>query len=117
MAVKRANVPCDGCIECCKGNALWVCVGHNLSECKPPKKEILDVLLAASPYEDCPFLGDHGCTIHEDKPDVCKVMDCRVTVQILPESAIDNGYMSRAVWDRGRYLLEKEHGERAIRDA
>lgn len=73
-------VPCNGCTECCKGDAIYM---H--PECgddaRRYKTEVCQesgrTMLAHKPNGDCVYLDRKtGCTIWERRPVVCREMDC-----------------------------------------
>lgn len=76
---KTAKVPCNGCIECCKGP------NHELII---PDYEWVNYSIVigrdgfARIQNDpdtghCIYLGDEGCTIYDTRPSVCREFDCR----------------------------------------
>ena len=73
------KVPCNGCTECCKGDAIRLLPEESpkdyLTEPHPAYKNTY--MLAHKPNKDCIYLGETGCTIHDRKPILCKNMDCR----------------------------------------
>jgi Fe-S-cluster containining protein len=66
--------------------------------------------LQRRPNGECVYLGEHGCTIHDRAPAVCKEFDCRGLYRKMsrPERrrAVKKGLASAAVLARGRQLLE-----------
>jgi len=58
---------------------------------------------------DCVYLGESGCTIHDDAPWVCRDFDCRAIFRNSDRQgrklAIKRGHMPKAIFDRGRELL------------
>lgn len=113
----RSHVPCGDCHLCCrlmtvlhpeKGDdvssyqtAQWYRDGID----KPPI-----VILDRLPNGDCFYLGEHGCTIHRRAPISCREFDCR---SIFAGSdrpgrrlAAKQGLMPKAIFDRGRELIE-----------
>ena len=73
-------VPCDGCTECCRGTdrTLYLdAVAEDLSKYKTSIENGRPVL-AMKANRDCWYLDDKkGCTIYEDRPQVCRLFDCR----------------------------------------
>lgn len=59
---------------------------------------------------DCVYLGEHGCTIHDHAPWVCRTFDCRelfkASDRIGRRRAIKRGDMTKEIFDRGRELLD-----------
>ncbi len=99
------DVPCNSCTLCCQGGAVKEYPSHLLHGCSGLGRHVLDIIASADPNQACPFLESNGCSIHDHKPHVCRIMDCRVLA-----SAYDRGdwRVSDAVWDRGNELLEKK---------
>lgn len=113
----RNEVPCGDCHRCCrmmtllrpdKGDdisqyvtAQWYRDGIN----RPPVM-ILDRL----PNGDCAYLGEHGCTIHDRAPYECRMYDCRELFRNSDRPgrklAVKNGIVPKAIFERGRELLE-----------
>lgn len=84
-----AKVPCGTCTECCRhrekvpltdqddvalyeGNTQWI---HFRSD--PPHIERL--VLQHKKNGECIYLGEQGCTIYADRPQICRRFDCRVS--------------------------------------
>lgn len=80
---EERKVPCNGCIACCRENVeLKPEHGDDVS-----KYQIADyindlgnmaVRLARKENGDCVYLEGHNCTIHAERPLVCRTYDCRV---------------------------------------
>jgi hypothetical protein len=84
--VGEAKVPCNGCSECCYSEVI----GVNPAIESPSSLAHLDL----EPYpaggagdpmrvrkrDDgaCVHLGEHGCTVWQYRPTVCRLYDCRV---------------------------------------
>jgi hypothetical protein len=66
-------------------------------------------MIAHAPDGKCIYLGDHGCSIHEHAPALCRAADCRTlalridfdTAQRLHRA----GRLDIRVWDQGHTLL------------
>lgn len=60
----------------------------------------------------CYYLGQTGCSIQDDKPQMCREMDCRNVVAALSSSQqrrmVAKGLMSSGVLARGRELLRSK---------
>ena len=91
-----ADVPCGTCTLCCSGDSTNV--GLLPEEYgKFESVEILgEVLVKRLDNGDCVYLGESGCTIHDDKPLVCQKFDCRD----------DAAHLHERVRARGRVLRE-----------
>lgn len=82
--MKRATVPCNGCTECCKYDLLILHpeLGDDPAtfECEPAVNPLTGQIVMAlkhRPEGGCIYLGEHGCTIHERAPAICREFDCR----------------------------------------
>ncbi len=60
-------VPCNGCTLCCQ----W---GYRAEMLCP------DPSLTWKDNGDCEHLSEHGCLIYEERPQACRVGDCREDV-------------------------------------
>jgi len=77
-------------------------------------KGAIPVLRRKKPSGECVYLGEHGCTIHDRAPRMCREYDCRIVYakdmqrpraerrRMLKEGSID-----RALFERGRELIEQ----------
>lgn len=58
---------------------------------------------------DCIYLGDHGCTIYDNRPRVCREFDCRLTFATTSReqrrTMIKDGGMPKEVFRAGRDRL------------
>lgn len=76
---KTRVVPCGTCVECCKGDAIFMhpeC-GDDPSQYQTEWYEGREIL-AHKPNGDCIYLGENGCTIHERRPTICRELDCAI---------------------------------------
>lgn len=77
--LKTNVVPCDGCIRCCINDAVRILPHEDVNKWKtephPFGKGMR--MLAHNKDGHCYYLGKSGCTIQEDKPQICYEMDCR----------------------------------------
>jgi hypothetical protein len=73
---------------------------------KPPQ-----IIIDRLPNGDCFYLGEHGCTIHDRAPWICRDFDCRAALRnsdrIGRKLAIKRGQMTKEIFARGRELLEQ----------
>ncbi len=105
-------VPCNGCTLCCQGDAVRlepedVAAGYQTE----PHPYIPGALMIAhKPNGECVYLNEHGCSIHDHAPALCRSADCRsVAVRFNFENALrlhKLGRLDMRVWDQGRKLLE-----------
>lgn len=85
----RNVVPCDGCVACCKRERviLYPEHGDDVASYETLPATINDagrkiygdgrVMLAHKPNGNCIYLGEHGCTIWDRAPAMCREFDCR----------------------------------------
>ena len=116
--VLRANVPCGKCTLCCRtlivplaegeheqyeGNWAWITTRDGVR---------LGRALKRRPDGSCVFLTDKGCSIHGRAPHVCQRFDCRELFLKSDRAgrrrAINSGKLPKALFDRGRELVEEE---------
>ncbi len=106
-------VPCNGCTLCCQGDAVRlepedIAAGYQTE----PHPYISGALMIAhKPNGECVYLNEHGCSIHDHAPVLCRSADCRsVALRFDFENAMRLHRLGRLdfrVWDQGRKLLEK----------
>lgn len=113
----RNVVPCGDCHLCCRmmtplrpefgDDPASYQTATLLQHGKPPQT-ILDRL----PNGDCVYLGERGCTIHDRAPYECRKFDCRAIFRNSDRPgrklAVKNNVMPKAIFDRGRALIEGE---------
>lgn len=80
-----ANVPCNGCTACCRGDAISIhpelgdvaedyqTVPHFV----PQMAAEGVVMLAHDADLNCVYLTENGCSIHGRAPALCREFDCR----------------------------------------
>jgi Fe-S-cluster containining protein len=76
------SVPCDGCTACCRSLIVEL---NEAEAARMPHVRLDDGRLALDKRPDgaCVFLGDTGCSIHEQwRPRACRVFDCRFALLI-----------------------------------
>lgn len=76
----RANVPCNGCTACCRGEVVMLLPGRD--DVESYEHEIVTLPVGTGPVlkkvdGHCIYLADDRCSIHERAPTVCRVFDCR----------------------------------------
>lgn len=79
----RSEVPCGSCRACCRNEivVLFPEDGDDLSTYE--HIEIVDAdgdtFAVLKMHDDgaCVYLGEHGCTIHDRAPAICRTFDCR----------------------------------------
>lgn len=103
------SVPCNGCRLCCINDLVrilphedasrWQTVPHAL---RPGAR-----MLAHKPDGSCTYLGESGCTIHDQpRPEQCVAMDCRNLATGMSWTQARRLGVVR-VWRRGRELLNE----------
>jgi hypothetical protein len=114
MAKKFAinHVPCNGCTLCCESDAVRLQDEDRAEEyLTEPHPYIPGALMIAhKPNGECVYLGEHGCSIHDRAPSLCRSADCHsLAVKLSFEEAKQLHAMGRLdmrVWDQGHRLLE-----------
>lgn len=105
------DVPCGTCTMCCQHDAVRILPHEDASKWQTEPHDWMPGarMLAHKPNGDCVYLGEHGCTIHHDKPQQCREMDCRRIAQAISWTQarkLDaDGRMHIEIWRRGRELL------------
>lgn len=108
------HVPCNGCTLCCHGDAIRILPHENHDRWQTETHPTLSGarMLAHRPNGDCVYLGTTGCTIHDDKPQQCREMDCRRIARTLTwtqaRKLAATGRFPMAIWRRGRELLRSQ---------
>lgn len=80
--IESVVVPCGSCRQCCRNTlvALFPEHGDDVASyrCAPsPGLKDGRLALASKPNGDCVYLDDHGCSIHDRAPLLCRLFDCR----------------------------------------
>lgn len=107
------DVPCNGCTLCCHNDAVRILPHEDASkwQTEPHDRIPRARMLAHKPNGDCVYLGEHGCTIQHDKPQMCYEMDCRLIARQVSwthaRKLEATGRMRMAIWRRGRVLLKE----------
>jgi Fe-S-cluster containining protein len=101
------NVPCNGCTLCCKGDAIRI-----LPQDDPLKYQTVPherfpghLMLDHKPNGDCIYLTPEGCAIHDDKPQMCKELDCRILARKFKRKDLERFSLPVRVWNKGRSLI------------
>ena len=84
MNVVTAIVPCGTCTACCQNDLIFLHPenGDDVSryDAEPafnPLTGERGMALKHKPGGGCIYVGEHGCTIHDHAPAVCREFDCR----------------------------------------
>jgi hypothetical protein len=105
------EVPCNGCTRCCHGDAVRLTPeDERLGLKTEPHPYIAGALmLAHKPDGACWYLTEHGCSLHPDKPYMCRTMDCRAIAQRYTyteaRKLAKRGIIKISVWRRGLDIL------------
>ena len=63
-------------------------------------------------HGDCVYVTDEGCTIQDDKPHVCRTLDCRrVMTRSTParrRALLDSGGLTAELVDRAKWMLSTQ---------
>lgn len=109
--LKTNQVPCNGCTLCCQGDAVRLEPDDlKMNYRTEPHPYIPGALMIAhKPNGECIYLDEHGCSIHNRAPSLCRVADCRsLAVRLSLAEAMKLHSMGRLdfrVWDQGHKLL------------
>jgi hypothetical protein len=103
-------VPCNGCTLCCRGDAVRL-LPNEIERFQNEPHALFSGLrmLAHQSNGNCVYLGPNGCAIHDDKPYMCRTMDCRLLAKRLTytqaRKMTKQGRVNMEVWKRGKELL------------
>lgn len=104
--MRDAIVPCNGCVLCCQGEAIYLVPEDTQPYIVQPTPDGR-VMLAHQENGDCVYLKNGKCDIYDRRPTLCRAFDCRafaVQVSITPSLAGED--IKSAVLERGRELLK-----------
>jgi len=103
------QVPCNGCMRCCRRDVIRLFPFEDASQYKTvPHPSYIDTLMLDHKKNlDCIYLGKKGCTIQATKPYMCRTMDCRVIAKKLNFIQAQRAY-ALPVWRKGKELLKNE---------
>lgn len=108
MTAAYPPVPCNGCTRCCHNDAIRILPHEDASRWRTVPHDYRPdaLMLEHKPNGDCVYLGDHGCTIQNDKPQMCSEMDCRNLANALTftQARKIKGFPI-AIWKRGKELM------------
>ncbi len=111
------EVPCNGCTLCCQGDAIRLEQEDRAEEYRTEPHPYIPgaLMLAHKPNGECIYLEEHGCSIHDRAPSLCRAADCRaVALKIGFETAAKLHAMRRLdfrVWNKGSELIEEMQRE------
>ena len=110
------DVPCNGCTRCCHGDAVRILQHEDASRWLTEPHDWMPGarMLAHKPNGDYVYLGERGCTRQDDKPQMCREMDCRLIAKSVTwtqaRKLAQSGRMRIEIWLRGRELLRSNVG-------
>lgn len=99
-------VPCNGCTRCCISDAVRILPHEDASkwQTEPHPMGQGMRMLAHKPDGGCYYLGEGGCTIQDNKPQICGEMDCR-NLALTMSFTKARQWQVLHVWRRGKELL------------
>lgn len=112
---QSVTVPCGSCRRCCHDTlvALFPEHGDDVASyrCAPsPMLEGERLALASKPNGECIYLDDHGCTIHDRAPLLCRLFDCRRFFARYSRAErrqlVKTGMVDAELFDEGRRRLD-----------
>lgn len=114
MGRASSSVPCGACSMCCFHQQVVVLPGDDANLDVVP--EIVPgagrrMVLRRRQDGGCVYLGEHGCSIYERRPRICRETDCRdhyflSANQRRAREAVMNEH-DKAIARRGRELVER----------
>ena len=88
---------------------------YDIAVCYSPNKAPY-LILNRKNNGDCVYLDESGCTIHDRAPWTCRNFDCRELFKASDRSgrklAVKRGEVDKAIFDRGRELLNANRGSK-----
>ena len=107
MSIRPGEVPCNGCVACCRRENVLVSAGFgdDVSTFTVEREVRPGVFaLAAQANGDCTYLdAEAGCTIHDRRPMICRSFDCRIeAVAEDRKTRVQDGRLDAAVLRAGR---------------
>lgn len=105
-------VPCNGCIRCCVNDCIRIFPHEDATQWRTVPHLFFKgaVMLERKRNGDCFYLDRNaGCTIQDNKPQMCREMDCRRIANNITYTRarqIDKtnaGFLN--VWRKGKELL------------
>jgi hypothetical protein len=106
------NVPCNGCMRCCRGDAVRLLPDDNADSYHTEPHCYLPgaLMLAHKSNKDCIYVTASGCSIHERRPQQCREMDCRlIASRVTYTQARKIKHFPILVWRKGRELLKDDY--------
>ena len=107
------DVPCNGCVICCVGDAVRLLPEDYRRNYLTEKHPYLagELMIAHKENGECIYLNETGCSIHDHAPIMCRIADCRsLALKFSFDQAMELhrlGRINLKVWDRGNKLIEE----------
>lgn len=100
-------VPCAGCVRCCVGDAVRLLPGDDPARYRTEPHPYFpgQRMLAHRADGACIYLGNGACSIHPDRPQQCREMDCRLIASRMTFTQARKAFGILPVWNQGNRLL------------
>lgn len=96
-------IACASCRQCCTHQTVLLLIEDEprMAHYQVDAHDFEDKIfftLQVKENGDCIHLGPAGCTIYENRPEVCRAYDCRIQFLIMPEE--DRRLLTnQAIWE------------------
>ena len=106
------DVPCGDCRLCCRRTTAVLLPERGDDPARFETQPLNDgsLRLKMQPNDDCVYLTEHGCSIHDRAPFMCRVCDCRnqhaMYTRRQRREMLRAGLLDKAVLRRGWQLRE-----------
>lgn len=107
---EASNVPCNGCVRCCIKDAVRLTPEDDPKAYETENHPFLKgghLMIAHKRNGECIYLGSDGCMIHERKPYLCRVMDCRNIARNMPFTKARK-FKILGIWQKGKELIKAD---------
>lgn len=103
------QVPCESCVTCCRDQYIILMAEDeaNLSAYQFDEIKVRETvfrILKSNPDGTCVHLGPQGCSIYEQRPEVCRAYDCRKQFLIMSRNE-RRQFKNSQIWDEARKRL------------
>ena len=106
------TVPCNGCTQCCQGDAIYLKKGDNPALYKTTYDDNGRLMLDHKKNLDCIYLDrNKGCTIHDYRPIVCKELDCAILLKLpraYRKKLVAQGRLSKKIIQAARERVKRD---------
>ena len=112
--IKAHDVPCDGCVVCCQGDAVFIHpeLGDRAADYET-ESYLGRLILAHKPNGDCVYLTGAGCGIYARRPAICRELDCAIWLTHKPAYVahlVAEGTLRPAMIEAARARVARERG-------